>query len=179
VLPWVVGRQGILTSRGHGGAELQCWLAKSRQTRRYRSPLATMFPSLRLFHNLACPNKNSCTRPTCLFSHRPDLLPPPSLVVPFEESKPSASTSTTVPAKRPIANSPLSTGSPIGEPPRKLQKLGSTQKQVAAPSTSYTAVSAMYFKPPFRWPISVLLRVAPQSLESMLLNQKSRFLSAK
>jgi RNA exonuclease 1 len=117
-----------------------------------------MFPTLRLFHNLACPDKNSCTRPTCLFSHRPDLPPPLSLIVPFEESKPSPSPSNndgaTVPAKRPVANSPLSNGSPIGEPPRKLQKLGSTQKQVAASSTSYTSVGAMYFTP-FWW-LSVL-----------------------
>ncbi|KIM90891.1 hypothetical protein PILCRDRAFT_154349 [Piloderma croceum F 1598] len=104
-----------------------------------------MFPTLRLFHDLACPDKNTCTRPTCLFSHRPDLPPPLSLIVPFEErAKPSASTSNhnggaTVPAKRPVANSPLSTGSPIVEPPRKLQKLSSTQKQVAASSTSYTS----------------------------------------
>jgi len=131
--------------------------AKIRQTRicngASQGILATMFPTLRLFHNLACPDKNNCTRPTCLFSHRPDLPPPLSLVVPFEESKPSSASAShnggaTVPAKRPVANSPLTNGSPIGEPPRKLQKLGSSQKQIAASSTSYTSVSAMYLALP-------------------------------
>ncbi|KAF7355397.1 Exonuclease domain-containing protein [Mycena sanguinolenta] len=65
-----------------------------------------MFSSLQLFQQLACPDKQKCTRPKCLFSHRTDLPAPAKLVVPVEQ--PVASTSkltppaTTIPAKRPL-----------------------------------------------------------------------------
>lgn len=118
-----------------------------------------MFSSRGLFQGLACPNKESCNRPHCLFSHAKDIPPPPSLSIPVDTPKanssiikPSiASTSAikTVSVKRPIAHSPVPgsgvevrNGSSSGEPPRKLQKLASLQKQ-AVPNTSYTSVSAI------------------------------------
>ncbi|KAJ6515799.1 Rexo1 protein [Mycena sanguinolenta] len=87
-----------------------------------------MFSSLHLFHNLACPDNQKCTRPQCIFSHRTDLPLPPKLVVPIEQ--PVASTSkltppTTVPAKRPVP------ATPPQEPPRKQQKLSANR---AAPA---------------------------------------------
>lgn len=123
---------------------------------RIQGPCPTMFTTLGLFQNLACPDKIKCTRTSCIFSHRAqaDLPPQPSLFIPVEEPKASISSArpiistATIPAKRPVTNSPLRTaglgnGSSIGEPPRKLQKLGSIQKQASGPSTSSLTVRAM------------------------------------
>lgn len=115
-----------------------------------------MFASLGLFQNLACPEINTCTRPQCIFSHRNDLPPPPSLNIPVDEPQiassstqptvhvPTPKKTTVIPAKRAVASSPLRAGtsirSSVGEPPRKLQKLDSIQKPLAVPSTSHTTV---------------------------------------
>jgi RNA exonuclease 1 len=113
-----------------------------------------MFSTLGLFHKLPCPDKQNCTRPQCIFSHDPSAAPSPSLIIPVQEPKQSPSSAKptnnnlTIPTKRSVPQSSalaagLRNGSPIGEPPRKLQKLGPTQKQASAPSTSYTSVSAI------------------------------------
>ena len=106
-----------------------------------------MFSSLGLFQNLPCPERTTCTRPTCIFSHRTDLPPSPSLNIPVNEPKIASSStqrglSAAIPAKRSVnASLPESgNGRPLGEPPRKLQKL-SPQKALAVPSTSYTSVT--------------------------------------
>jgi RNA exonuclease 1 len=113
-----------------------------------------MFSSLGLFQNLACPDKDNCSRPRCIFSHRTDLPSPPPLYVPFDETKanppiprPSGST---VPEKRPATHSPhssvgLNNGTSISEPARKLKKLSLVQNQSVVPSTSHTSVSEPYF----------------------------------
>ncbi|KAJ3970559.1 hypothetical protein EV361DRAFT_915324 [Lentinula raphanica] len=111
-----------------------------------------MFSTLGLFSNLQCPQKDSCTRSNCLFSHKDSsqLPPPPTLHIPVDESNVASSSSSstpiqaeqakTVPAKRTVTSSPTRT--PIGrastpvEPPRKLQKLDSSQKRVVQPFTS-------------------------------------------
>lgn len=108
-----------------------------------------MFSSLGLFQNIACPDKNTCSRPHCIFSHRTDLPPPPELYVPVEESKVTASfPRPSIPAKRSVAHSPHYTagkynGSPLEEPPRKQQKVDSVQKKSTVSSTSYTSVCAI------------------------------------
>ncbi|KAJ7047275.1 ribonuclease H-like domain-containing protein [Mycena alexandri] len=84
-----------------------------------------MFSSLRLFQQLACPDIPRCTRPHCLFSHSPDLPPPPTLVVPVElpTTTPSSSSKTSSPSTIPAKRS-VSTSTPVPqEPPRKQQKL--------------------------------------------------------
>ncbi|TFK43452.1 ribonuclease H-like domain-containing protein [Crucibulum laeve] len=111
-----------------------------------------MFSSLRLFQNVSCPEKQNCKRPHCIFSHRTDLPPPPPLNIPIEQPKPAPadppkrspvkpSNGVVVPAKRPISTTlsrgPLSAG-PSSEPPRKLQKVGSSTKPIAVPSASHT-----------------------------------------
>ncbi len=106
-----------------------------------------MFSSLALFKSTPCPDKASCTRPNCLFSHRPDLPPPPPLVTvsnaPATASSLSRTTSA-IPSKRPAAPSPVRTPSGLtGEPPRKLQIVGpaSGRKPVPAKSSATPAVS--------------------------------------
>lgn len=111
-----------------------------------------MFSTLGLFANLQCPQRDSCTRPNCLFSHNAssDLPPPITLRIPVDEPKVASTSSLpsplsqtqqakTVPAKRTVNSSPLrATGSPTltpNEPPRKLQKLNPSQKRVVQTST--------------------------------------------
>ncbi|KAF9008987.1 hypothetical protein BDQ17DRAFT_1349315 [Cyathus striatus] len=96
-----------------------------------------MFSSLRLFHTLPCPDAPDCTRLSCLFSHRIDLPPQPTLDIPitlpairvFASSPPQS----LLPVKRPGPSS-----LPTSEPPRKLQKVtpGPLRKPVALPSAS-------------------------------------------
>jgi hypothetical protein len=137
----------------------QNWTRTTHQKgHRVNEPSTIMFSALGLFYNLACPRKDTCKRETCVFSHGTDLPPPPSLFVPVEEPKASTAdsahinNSTVVPAKRPAANpqprtvslsSTSSNANAIGEPPRKIQKLGLTQKRASLPAPSYTSVSAM------------------------------------
>ncbi|KAJ6485148.1 ribonuclease H-like domain-containing protein [Mycena vitilis] len=89
-----------------------------------------MFSSLQLFQQLGCPDIGRCNRPHCLFSHRTDLPPPTTLVVPVAQpaSNPSRTSSpTTIPAKRPIASTSTPGPSTSQEPPRKQQKLSATR----------------------------------------------------
>ncbi|KAJ7764968.1 ribonuclease H-like domain-containing protein [Mycena maculata] len=99
-----------------------------------------MFSSLRLFQQLACPDVPRCSRPHCLFSHRTDLPPPPSLTIPVAQPASSSSrpsTSSTIPAKRSIPSTSAPGPSAPQEPPRKQQKIApnraaSTAEQPAA-----------------------------------------------
>lgn len=120
-----------------------------------------MFASTGLFQNLQCPQNSNgkCPRKNCIFSHRTDLSSPPALHIPVEQPRPTSASSsssssatparTVVPAKRPVTQSPIRASatplnaSPLGEPPRKVQKLGSPQKSASVPSTSYTSVSSI------------------------------------
>ncbi|SJL01868.1 uncharacterized protein ARMOST_05192 [Armillaria ostoyae] len=93
-----------------------------------------MFSSRHLFQNVQCPEYPSCTRQNCIFSHRADLPSPPPLIVSGNEAKvaststrqlPSAAGPSVVPTKRASVSVPPRTSSnPIGEPPRKLQAVG-------------------------------------------------------
>ncbi|KAJ3799102.1 Rexo1 protein [Lentinula aff. detonsa] len=113
-----------------------------------------MFSTLGLFASLQCPQRDSCTRLNCIFSHKDslDLPPPTTLHIPVDEPKVSSSSSAgspipqveqvkTVPAKRTVTSSPLrlpnSRVSTPTEPPRKLQKLDSSQKRATqAPAST-------------------------------------------
>lgn len=99
-----------------------------------------MFSSLGLFQSLPCPYKSSCTRTKCLFSHKPETQAPSYIIAVPDNPTPQQSTSSNVPAKRalpalarPSGLSSPSTSSSV-EPPRKLQKTGSSQKPTAVPS---------------------------------------------
>ncbi|KAF9055430.1 ribonuclease H-like protein [Hymenopellis radicata] len=129
-----------------------------------------MFSSLQLFQT-PCPDKACCTRPNCLFSHRPDLPPPPPLVTvanaPATTSSMSRTTSA-VPSKRPAAPSPVRTPSGLtGEPPRKLQIIGpaSGRKSVPAKSSTTPAPSA---GPPVLQVTPATSRVAVPVRQAML-----------
>lgn len=111
-----------------------------------------MFSALGLFRNLPCPQLDTCKRPNCLYSHSPKTFnPKPLNLVPRRQpvasgsasrSAAQAKPSETVPAKRP-AISPIKSDPTSAEPPRKLQKVGPTQRPVAVkPSTSAIEVCA-------------------------------------
>ncbi|KAF7301748.1 Exonuclease domain-containing protein [Mycena indigotica] len=82
-----------------------------------------MFSTLKLFQ-VPCPDARTCIRPNCLFSHNSSIPTPPGLSIPIEQPTttqpppPRPSTSSTIPAKR-----PLSTPSSPNEPPRKNLKV--------------------------------------------------------
>lgn len=126
-----------------------------------------MFSSLGLFGNLACPTGPQCARSNCLYSHRTSLPPPHTLNIPIQHSKETPRpTAASIPAKRPAAPSPARAADPssshsgsvaVTEPPRKLQKLGVTQKKVSATSTSYTSVI-----------LSIALQIASPDAEIIL-----------
>ncbi|KAJ7665529.1 ribonuclease H-like domain-containing protein [Mycena rosella] len=94
------------------------------------------------FQALACPDNPRCHRPRCLFSHRADLPPPPPLVVPVEQPaassspRPSTSTPSTIPAKRPAPSTSAAGPSVPQEPPRKQQKLPNRAVPVAQQPTT-------------------------------------------
>ena len=114
---------------------------------------STMFPTKGLFQSLPCPERSTCKRVCCPFSHDPNIkLPPiahiiaeaPKSILKPSSSGPVASSSRTpapdgsIPAKRSVS-SPLRNHSRNGtsssdEPPRKLQKVGTLQKPGAIPS---------------------------------------------
>ncbi|KAI0638158.1 ribonuclease H-like protein [Trametes polyzona] len=116
-----------------------------------------MFPTLKLFQTLPCPEKPHCTRPHCLFSHSPDISQFPVTPVPVDTPKPTPSTSSStaskqrvpatavpssIPAKRPVG-SPLraagpSNGTSTSEPPKKLQRTGTPKRPVAVPAGPQT-----------------------------------------
>ncbi|KAF8974468.1 ribonuclease H-like domain-containing protein [Flammula alnicola] len=101
-----------------------------------------MFANLGLFKDLACPERDTCARPHCIYSHSSDIpqprplirLPPPSLSTPARKK----SNDSVIPAKRPAVASPAKVTSISAEPPRKFQKVGPTQRPLAVPSASHT-----------------------------------------
>ncbi|PPQ99066.1 hypothetical protein CVT24_003626 [Panaeolus cyanescens] len=105
-----------------------------------------MFSSLSLFKNLSCPHLQSCNRLNCPFSHSTTVPPPKPLALDFLQPNITrtapASTSNTpesapiVPAKRPALQSPQKPLSGSKEPPRKLQKVGSSAQPRALPSAA-------------------------------------------
>ncbi|CAA7259853.1 unnamed protein product [Cyclocybe aegerita] len=116
-----------------------------------------MFSTLGLFSSVACPERASCTRPNCLFSHSQNLpLPRPLGLPQVRPSQPVASSSSASPPARAAANKPKDSliptkrpaVSPVTgaftspEPPRKFQKVGSAQRPSALPTASYTESGA-------------------------------------
>lgn len=121
-----------------------------------------MFSSLGLFQSLRCPDNDSCRRTQCIFSHREDLPPTretqillhePSSVASRSTAYRSPSTSQAVNTtrtlaatgtKRAVPTTPpgagTRNGSPVGEPPRKLQKLSVAQRPIAVPRATSTSV---------------------------------------
>ncbi|RDB22461.1 Exonuclease GOR [Hypsizygus marmoreus] len=101
-----------------------------------------MFSSLGLFQTLACPEKDTCTRRPCVFSHRADLPAPLPLSIQVRDSTQPSSSKSTIPSKRAVPASPHRVGSapptPNGEPPRKLQKLGVKQRPLPVLTSSHT-----------------------------------------
>ncbi|KIK68048.1 hypothetical protein GYMLUDRAFT_36869 [Collybiopsis luxurians FD-317 M1] len=111
-----------------------------------------MFSPLGLFKHLQCPERDSCTRPQCIFSHKhPSELPQPStLAIPVDEPKSQADQVKIVPAKRTVNSSSLPTSSSpvsIAEPPRKVQKLDSSQKRSAVQASTPTGVPTLKVPP--------------------------------
>lgn len=123
-----------------------------------------MFSTLGLFQKLPCPEKEYCKRPNCLFSHSPDVKETPVVHIPVDAPKPTvspaksvtsqpgpsilktsvgSSSSASIPAKRSVGSALRNPGTPgtATEPPRKLQKVGTTARPVASPSAS--SVSAV------------------------------------
>ncbi|TRM67741.1 Rexo1 protein [Schizophyllum amplum] len=103
-----------------------------------------MFSTAGLFANLKCPRAADCDRLNCLFSHADNIPPEPPLDIPLA----SSSSKPIVPAKRPTMPSPTSTAvrSPaIGEPPRKMVKLGG-HTAVPAPQASKPTVGVPTLK---------------------------------
>ena len=121
-----------------------------------------MFSSLGLFQTLPCPDKQHCNRPSCLFSHRPDLTQFPVTPVPVDIHPPSSestsaeskhstpnskptrtSSASSIPAKRslssPLRASSTSNGNPASEPPSKFQRTGTPQRPVAVPTRAQSS----------------------------------------
>ncbi|KAH8105875.1 Rexo1 protein [Cristinia sonorae] len=125
-----------------------------------------MFPTLGLFQRIPCPERSSCKRPNCIFSHDPNTVQPPAVRIPVDSPLPSASPSTSTPSssntatpvrmpptapskvvtKRPIDSTVSSVASGSGgvtrstdEPPKKLQRVGTLQKPVAIPTATTTS----------------------------------------
>src|SRR6267154_2161544 len=112
-----------------------------------------MFSTFGFFQSLPCPQRNNCNRPSCVFSHSPDLLYHPTLNIPVQEPKvqpsPNQSDSVSdalpaVPSKRPFHNlaqgTPSSSNGPSSEPPTQRLRVGIAQKPVAVPAASHTNV---------------------------------------
>ncbi|KAH9951613.1 Rexo1 protein [Amylocystis lapponica] len=106
-----------------------------------------MFATLGLFSSLACPQKQSCTRPNCIFSHRPGTAEVFSLHIPVhvpEDSPVAGPSSSSIPAKRPIHSTdrPPATShhaSSGAEPPAKLRRTGPTTRPSAISTASHTS----------------------------------------
>jgi RNA exonuclease 1 len=102
-----------------------------------------MFSNLALFKGLACPDRGSCSRSHCLYSHSPNVPQPRALILPVPSTsslspdkgkgleKPKSSV---VPAKRPAIASPAKGSPGPAEPPRKTQKVGPIQRPLAVSS---------------------------------------------
>ncbi|KAF8525311.1 ribonuclease H-like protein [Gautieria morchelliformis] len=115
-----------------------------------------MFSRRGLFGSIPCPERTTCTRNPCLFSHQQGLADPSAVRVPAAtppksilvaatppksilKSTPAASSDVSVPAKRALAASPATPAArqqptPTSEPPRKIQRLAYKSAQPAASS---------------------------------------------
>ena len=98
---------------------------------------ASMFTHQGLFKSLACPDRDSCNRPHCLYSHAPNIPPArlPQFIV--KVPPPITVTQAAIPIKRPVVQN---TSLPTPEPPRKFQKVGTSQRPLAVPSASHSVV---------------------------------------
>jgi RNA exonuclease 1 len=106
--------------------------------------LHAMFSTFGLFQSLPCPQRNNCSRPSCIFAHTSDLPSNPTLNIPVQQPTPKSA----VPSKRPfhnLAQTPTSSrnGTPsasASEPPTQRLKVGTAQKPAAVPATTHTSV---------------------------------------
>ncbi|KAI0268254.1 hypothetical protein BC834DRAFT_923325 [Gloeopeniophorella convolvens] len=103
-----------------------------------------MFTSQRLFRDVPCPQRVSCKRSPCLFSHDANAVFKLTQV-PHELAPATPAPRQTVPAKRhaqadpqPTASSSRVAQSPSVERPTKLQKTGTTRRPAATPTASST-----------------------------------------
>ena len=129
-----------------------------------------MFPSRRLglFDSIPCPDKSTCTRNPCLFSHQQGVTDPTAIHIPListsKSSFPSATgfpaksilkskpnSDVSVPAKRTLSSSPsisespatrlsVQQASPTSEPPRKIQRLDGYKKAQPVTASSVQPV---------------------------------------
>ncbi|CAL1700748.1 unnamed protein product [Somion occarium] len=124
-----------------------------------------MFPTLGLFSTLPCPERPNCNRVNCIFSHDPNVVQPPTVRVPIEIPKASSSRHVTapvpptsqtsfpkpsvIPVKRQhslasgAAGSSSNSASTSGEPPKKLQRIGTIQRPNAVSTTVQTNSSGV------------------------------------
>ena len=115
-----------------------------------------MFTNLGLFKKTRCPNLQTCTRTTCLFSHDPGLsAEPPTLNIPVHAPKPtpqvqkekpaptpsSSSRTQTIPSKRSASEIQNTNKFAAVGPPRKTSKVGSTRNSGPIPTSTHTSVS--------------------------------------
>lgn len=99
-----------------------------------------MFTHQGLFKSLACPDRDTCNRPHCLYSHASNI--PPARLPQFIVKAPPPITQAAIPIKRPVV---LTTSPPTtSEPPRKFQKVGTSQRPLAVPSASHSGVRSIY-----------------------------------
>lgn len=98
-----------------------------------------MFTHQGLFKSLACPDRDTCNRPHCLYSHASNILP--TKLPQFIVKAPPPITQAAIPIKRPVVRT---TSPPTSEPPRKFQKVGTFQRPLAVPSASHSEVRSIY-----------------------------------
>ncbi|KZT74357.1 ribonuclease H-like protein [Daedalea quercina L-15889] len=111
-----------------------------------------MFPAQGLFATLPCPDRQSCHRSSCPFSHDPNAKEDLSVLIPVDAPKQAPVSSpvvqqkpvASVPAKRPISSaagpSKIENASiSASEPPRKLQRTGPSKRPVAVPTATHTS----------------------------------------
>ena len=99
----------------------------------------SMFTHQGLFKSLACPDRDACNRPHCLYSHASNISP--TKLPQFIVKAPPPIIQTAIPIKRPVVQT---TSLPTSEPPRKFQKVGTSQRPLAVPSASHSEVRSIY-----------------------------------
>lgn len=109
---------------------------------RTSSPPSPMFTHQGLFKSLACPDRGTCNRPRCLYSHASNILP--TRLPQFIIKAPLPITQATIPIKRTVVQT---ASPPTPEPPRKFQKVGTFQRPLAVPSASHSEVRSIYIIP--------------------------------
>ena len=130
---------------------------------------SAMFNRQRLFDELPCPLTDACSRPICLFSHKPSPAPTP--VVPAKRRAPDVQPD---PPQVPQSSRQSSANA---ERPTKFLKAGSAAKPVPVPTASSSPVSrAPIPRPRFTHQKS---RLVFQSLGSMLDSQRYPFRRAR